>query len=175
MNWHSHHTTASNYHLLTKTLTSLWLAAFYLTKSLVCNIATYLGIPFILESSFQKCALAQSCVRMPIIVYCSSLHPSGRLSNTSERPSEFEKNPAFKCIRPDDVAIPSGRQSMFNKEKDFLRRHRYGKTIATARTSGLHRPNAILDKARHGEELQPSGRQSLLWKLHAAKVQPFGR
>jgi hypothetical protein len=25
--------------------------------------------------------------------------------------------------------------------------------------TGLHRPEAILDKARRGEELQPSGRQ----------------
>jgi len=31
------------------------------------------------------------------------------------RSSEFQKNPAFKFIRLDDVAIPSGRQSMFNK------------------------------------------------------------
>jgi hypothetical protein len=57
-----------------------------------------------------------------------------------------------------------------------------GKVVATIRTSGLHRPDAILDKARRGEELQPSGRQgtpsghqSLLWKLRAAEVQPSGR
>jgi hypothetical protein len=35
--------------------------------------------------------------------------------------------------------------------------------------------DAIFDKARRGEELQPSGHQSLLWKLRAAKVQPSGR
>jgi hypothetical protein len=44
---------------------------------------------------------------------------------------------------------------------------------------GQHRPKAILDKARHGEELQLSGRQgntvrtqSLLWYLRVAEVQP---
>jgi hypothetical protein len=46
---------------------------------------------------------------------CSRLHPSRRNSKSSERSSEFEKNPAFKCIRPDDVLIPSGRLSMFDK------------------------------------------------------------
>jgi hypothetical protein len=45
----------------------------------------------------------------------SSLHTSGRHGNMSERSSKFQKNPAFKCIRPDDVAIPSERQSVFNK------------------------------------------------------------
>jgi hypothetical protein len=109
---------------------SLWLAAFCLTKLLLCNVATLSGIPFISESSFHKCAsqsskkilcrfqirkirsqasvqTAQSCVRTPISVYCSSLYPSRRLSNTSRRSSEFQKNLAFKCIRQDDIAIPS--------------------------------------------------------------------
>jgi hypothetical protein len=45
----------------------------------------------------------------------SRLHPSGRNGKSSGRYSEFEKNPAFKCIRPDDVAIPSGRHSVFDK------------------------------------------------------------
>jgi len=58
---------------------------------------------------------AQSCVRMPINVYCSSLHPSEHFNNTSGRSSEFQKNLAFKCIRLDNMAIPSGLQSMFDK------------------------------------------------------------
>jgi hypothetical protein len=41
----------------------------------------------------------------------------------------------------------------------LLRRHKYGKTAATIRTIGLHRPDAVLDKARREEELQPFGRQ----------------
>jgi hypothetical protein len=36
------------------------------------------------------------------------LHPSGRSS-------EFEKIPVFQLIRPDVVAIPSGRHSVFDK------------------------------------------------------------
>jgi hypothetical protein len=45
----------------------------------------------------------------------SRLHSSERNGKSSERSSEFEKNLAFKCIRPDDVVIPSGRHSMFDK------------------------------------------------------------
>jgi len=48
---------------------------------------------------------------------------------------------------------------VFDKKSDFLLRHRYGKTTASIKTSGLHCPDAILDKARRGEEMQPSGRQ----------------
>jgi hypothetical protein len=46
---------------------------------------------------------------------CSKLHPSGRNGKSSGRYSKFEKNPAFKCIRPDDVVIPSERHSVFDK------------------------------------------------------------
>jgi hypothetical protein len=45
----------------------------------------------------------------------SRLHPSGRNGKSSGSSSEFEKNPTFKCICPDDVAIPSGRHSVFDK------------------------------------------------------------
>lgn len=45
----------------------------------------------------------------------SRLHPSGRNGKSSGRSSEFEKIPVFQCIRPDDVAIPSGRHSGFDK------------------------------------------------------------
>jgi hypothetical protein len=45
----------------------------------------------------------------------SSLHLSGRNGKSSEHYLEFEKNPVFKCIRSDDVTIPSGRHSVFHK------------------------------------------------------------
>jgi len=45
----------------------------------------------------------------------SRLHPSGRNGKSSGHSSEFEKNPAFKCIRPDDVVIPYGCHSVFDK------------------------------------------------------------
>jgi hypothetical protein len=45
----------------------------------------------------------------------SRLHPSGRNGKSFGRSSEFEKIPVFQCIRPDDVAIPSGRHSVFDK------------------------------------------------------------
>jgi len=45
----------------------------------------------------------------------SRLHPSECNGKSSERTLEFEKIPVFQCIRPDDVAIPSGRHSVFDK------------------------------------------------------------
>jgi hypothetical protein len=67
------------------------------------------------------------------VMFCSRSHPSGHHGNTSGRSSEFDK------------------------KLDFLHRYRYGKTAASVRTTGQHRLDAILDKARRGEELQPSG------------------
>jgi hypothetical protein len=45
----------------------------------------------------------------------SRLHPSGRNGKSSGRSSELETIPVFQRIRPDDVVIPSGRHSMFDK------------------------------------------------------------
>jgi hypothetical protein len=45
----------------------------------------------------------------------SRLHPSGRNGKSFGCSSEFEKIPVFQCIRPDDVAILSGRHSVFDK------------------------------------------------------------
>jgi hypothetical protein len=45
----------------------------------------------------------------------SRLHLSGRNGKSSGRSSKFEKIPVFQCIRPDDVVIPSGRHSVFDK------------------------------------------------------------
>jgi hypothetical protein len=67
---------------------------------------------------------------------CSRLYPSGRLRNTY------------------------GRLSVFDKLRDFFPKHRYGKTIATARTMYCSCPDAILDKASRAEDVQPSGRQT---------------
>jgi hypothetical protein len=121
-----------------KNYVSLWLAAFCLTKSLKCNVATYSGIPFISESSIQKCSsrnsnkiLCRFQVR-PKLPFEQPIHASGRPSVsrrfklfkftfvwTSQQSvwlsSKFLKNPAFKCIRRDDVAIPSGHQSVFDQ------------------------------------------------------------
>jgi hypothetical protein len=45
----------------------------------------------------------------------SRLNPSGRNGKSSERSSEFAKIPVFQCIRLEDVVIPSGRHSVFDK------------------------------------------------------------
>jgi hypothetical protein len=77
---------------------------------------------------------------------CSRFHPSGRHGKSPGRYSEFEMNPAFKCIHPDDVTIPS--------------RRRYEKTATIVWTMWKSRPDAILDKASHTEKVQPPGRQT---------------
>jgi hypothetical protein len=88
-----------------------------------CNVASLLGMSFISESSFQKCALRSSkkilcrfqsqkrqipsfrpdgpymCLdahQCPEDSNSSRLHLSESLSNTSGRSSKFEKNPVFK-------------------------------------------------------------------------------
>jgi hypothetical protein len=45
----------------------------------------------------------------------SRLHPSRRNGESYERSSELEKILVFQRIRPDDVVIPSGRHSVFDK------------------------------------------------------------
>jgi hypothetical protein len=45
----------------------------------------------------------------------SRLHPSRRNGKSSGRSSDFEKIPVFQRICPDDVVIPSGRHSGFDK------------------------------------------------------------
>jgi hypothetical protein len=58
-------------------------------------------------------------VRTPINVLEASngsrLHQFGRNGKSSGHSSEFEKIPVFQCIRLDDVVIPSGRHSVFDK------------------------------------------------------------
>jgi hypothetical protein len=104
-------------------------------------------------------------------------------------------------IRSDDRAIPSGLPSVSRSFEQFkvasIRMSRqcvrtlitvrqeirfpYRKTAASVRATGQYRLDAILDKARCGEEFQPSGRQgntvrtqSLFWFLRAVEVQLSG-
>jgi hypothetical protein len=49
----------------------------------------------------------------------SRLHPSGRNGKSSGRSSEFEKILVFQRIHPDDVVIPFGRHSGFDKHCGF--------------------------------------------------------
>jgi hypothetical protein len=62
-----------------------------------------------------------------------SLHLSKRNGKSSGHSSKFEKIPVFQWIRPDDVTIPSGRHSVFDKLRVSASRHSYGKTEATVR------------------------------------------
>jgi hypothetical protein len=63
------------------------------------------------------------------------VHPSGWCGNTVRTPIKVRRKLVFHC------------------------RHGYRKTVASVRTTSLHRPNTILDKARHRKKLQLSRRQ----------------
>jgi hypothetical protein len=68
--------------------------------------ATYVRMRWQCRSDAHQCLETSNCSR---------LHLSEHNGKLSGRSSEFEKNPTFKCIRPDDMAIPSRRYSVFNK------------------------------------------------------------
>jgi hypothetical protein len=79
----------------------------------------------------------------------------------SEWPSKVSGRSSVSNICPDDVAIPSRLPSVSRRFEQF--------NVASVRTSWQHvqthirvqqhRPDVILNKARRGEELQPSRRQ----------------
>jgi hypothetical protein len=132
------------------------LAAFYWTKSLLCNVAAFTGMLLYPESTLQLCSsrrfyevfkdLFQFPVSRPDDVvfrpdthqsatsirttrsFCldahqcleasnsSRFHPSGGNGTSFRRSSEFEKILVLHRIRPDDVVIPSGHHSMFDKK-----------------------------------------------------------
>jgi len=86
----------------------------------------------------------------------SRLHPSGRNGKSSEHYYEFEKNLVFKCIRPDDVALLSGRRgntvrslcqyrldSIQCSTSSWISCSDTDGEMATVRTEGQHRPDAF--------------------------------
>jgi hypothetical protein len=141
-------------------------------------------MPFISEYSFQK--RGSKCSEE------DSVHiPSQRSRIPRFRPDDpYMHLDAHRCLKDSNNSRlhlsrrhgnMSGRLLEFEKKSNFLHRHRYGKTTASVRMTGQHLPDAILDKARRGEELQPSGHQgntvrmhSLLWYLRIVEVKPFG-
>jgi hypothetical protein len=113
---------------------------------------------------------------------CSSLHPSGRFSNTS------------------------GRHLVFDQLWDFLPKYKYGKIAATVRTMWItvrtssfirqvsHSKSRRPDTSLHGPDARVSYMEiacvrstvwttiplvrthgALIWKLGAAEVRPFGQ
>jgi hypothetical protein len=64
---------------------------------------------------------------------------------------------------------------MFDKQKDFLSKHRYEKIASIVRTLSLIRQDMQKIYNRLDVSLHYPDAQSLLWKLRAAEVQPSGR
>jgi len=109
-----------------------------LTKSLLCNVVVFireaaLSRVYSSAMSFKKIlwSLEASLFRFPAshpndVIFRSDTHqsatsirttrsfPSGHQS-VSRSSSEFEKIPVFQCICPDDVVIPFGHHSGFDK------------------------------------------------------------
>jgi hypothetical protein len=111
----------------------------------------YVQIPSQRSRIPSFCPDAHQC---PKVLNCSRLHLSRRLSNLSE---------------------PS---SMFDKKSNFLLRHRYGRQlhpskrqVYTVRMLSLVRQDVEKNCNHPNVRATPSGCQSLLWKLRAAKVQ----
>jgi hypothetical protein len=127
-----------------------------MTKSLLCNVAILLGMSFISESLFQKCVSRSSdslvmrpdAYQCPEVSNCSRLHPD-------------------QC---------STRNRISFSDTDMGRQlHPSRRQVYTVQTLFLIRQDVEKKCNRPDVRATPSGRQSLLWKLSAAKVQPFGR
>jgi hypothetical protein len=81
------------------------------------------------------------------ILNCSRLHSSGRNGKSFGRSSKFEKNLAFKCIRLEDVAIPSGCHSVLDKVIGFLSQTQLWEDSYNLPDNVCSHPDTILDKA----------------------------
>jgi len=101
-----------------------------------CNISS--GRSTVKASSIRT--TRTFCLDLPLCreaSNCSRLHPSGRLSNT------------VGCL------------SLFDKENDFVPKHRYGKIAATVRTLSLIRQVVHTKFKLSGRQSPWSGRASL--------------
>jgi hypothetical protein len=107
---------------------------------------------------------------------CPRLHPSERNGKSPSLYSEFEKNPAFKYIRPKDMAISSRHRdntirTPFSVQQviGFLSQTQIWEDSCNRLDDVCSRPDAILDKASHAEEVQPSRRQTP-WSGHSELI-----
>jgi hypothetical protein len=112
--------------------------------------------------------------------------PSFRLDSPCWRPDSHQclEDSNYSSFHPSRRLINmSGHSSVFDKKSNFLLRHKYGKTAATVRTHQVYivRTLSLIRKDvekncnRLDVRTTPSGRQSFIWKLYAAEVQPSGR
>jgi hypothetical protein len=73
--------------------------------------------------------------------------------------SKFEKIPVFKCIRSDDVAIPSRLHSVFDKHWGFCFKTQLWEDGPNRPDDVWSRLDDVLHKASRAYKVQPSGRQ----------------
>jgi hypothetical protein len=159
-------------------------------------------MPFISKYSFQKCAsrslkkilckfqvkevvsqafvwMAQYNVRMLFI----QQHLSGRHGNTVRTPISVQKFQIVQgCICPDVSATRpnahqcSTRNLISFSDTDMERQlHTSGRQVYIVWALSLIRQDVEKNCNRSDVRATPSKRRSLLWKLCAAEVQPFGR
>jgi hypothetical protein len=90
----------------------------------------------------------------------SSLHLSGRNGKSSGRSSEFEKILVFQLNRPDDVAIPYWRHSVFDKHWGFCFKTQLWEDGCNRPDYVWSRSDDVFHKASRAYKVQPSWRQS---------------
>jgi hypothetical protein len=179
----------------------MWLAAFCLTKPLLCNFAILSEMPFISKSSFHKCTLRSSkkilfkfqvkevgsqasvwTAKYNVLMLISQQHPSGRRGNTVRTPINVQKLRIVQgCIHPDvsatflDAHQCSTRNRISFSNTDIGRQlHPSGRQVYTVWMLSLIRQDVEKNCNRLDVKATPSGHQSLLWKFCAAYVQPSG-
>jgi len=131
------------------------LAAFCLTKSFLCNVVILLGMPFISESLFQKCA-SRSSKKILCKFQFREVGPQASVRTAQsciQTPISVQKFRTVQgCIRPDVSTTQHARRSLvFNKKSNFLLKHRYGKTAASIQMTRQHRPD---DSPYYGNYVQ---------------------
>jgi hypothetical protein len=158
-------------------IVSFWLAAFYLTKSLLCNDAFYQGFNYFLSLHFRVMFLEDSahipsksnripCIHPDDMIFrpdaqLSNHHPSGRRELSVQ---------TFLCVEKIQTALGSIRPDVSATQPDAFRcltREGFRFKTQIWEDSWNHSydvcscPDAILDKASRTYKVQPSGRSSL--------------
>jgi hypothetical protein len=127
-----------------KLLVSLWLATFCWIKSLLCNDAFKQGFSYFQSLLIQSYTSRRFCTDSKL-EKSDPLHPSGcstvqasfvRTTRTFCPDLPLCREPSnFSWLHPSRrLSNTVGRLSVFDKEKDFVPKHRYGKTATTVRT-----------------------------------------
>jgi hypothetical protein len=145
---------------------SLWLAAFCWTKSLLCNVVIWSGQP---SHASGHPSTVQACIHPDVSVTCPDALQSFRRiqrSSVSVQTTWQYRSDSIQCSSKmiSFADTDMGRQLQLS-----------GRQVYTVRTLSLIRQDVEKNCNRSDVRATPFERQSLLWKLRAAEVQPSAR